>query len=418
MSHRRVTVGMVAAMPWPAAKASSIRVSNLVRALLDHDPELVIELFAYEGGPFEAHPRLVVHRVGGFDPDKRNYYRWRNKLSADVRLLRALLSARRRIAVFYAHTFEGLALALTCRALARARIPVVADLHGPFVPELVHYRMIPDRPWARAPFELLESRLLRGCAHVFASNQGLAEAIGARIGETRTSVLYDFVDLSLFDPARIDPARLAALEARYKPAGTRLIAYVGMFKDYQGVDRLVRAFAQIAPRYPELRLLLVGDGPCRADYERIAQESGVRERVLMPGLVPHADVVHWLRLADVLVSPRIDNAITRGGFVSQMPEYMAAGRPIVSTPVSGCAFLLRDGAGILVAPDDDAALAAGLERALTLGEAERAAMVARARANVERFTWRENIAPVAAKLRALAQDTAAAPTLVRPREAS
>lgn len=80
--------------------------------------------------------------------------------------------------------------------------------------------------------------------------------------------------------------------------------------------------------------------------------------------------------------------------------------------------MLRDGAGILVAPNDDAALAAGLERALTLGEAERAAMVARARANVERFTWRENIAPVAAKLRALAQDTAAAPTLVRPREAS
>jgi glycosyltransferase involved in cell wall biosynthesis len=395
---------MLAAMPWPAAKASSIRVANITHALLEEDPDLEILLFAYEGEPVAPRPRLELHRVGGFDADKRRYYGWRNKLGADLRLLRALWRERRRIDIVWAHTYEGLALALLLRLLRPGRLPICADLHGPFVPELVHYGMIPDRKPLRAALGLLESVMLGATDQVFASNEGLGAMIAERIGTERVHVLFDYVDLALFDPTRVDAARLAALEARYKPAGERLVTYVGMFKDYQGVDHLVRAFAELAPRRPELRLLLVGDGPCRGLYETIARERGIADRLLLPGLVPHADVVHWLRLADVLVSPRIDNAVTRGGFVSQMPEYMASGRPIVATPVSGCRFLLRDGAGILVEPNDDRALAAGLERALSLSEEERSAMVARARANVERFTWREGIVPAAARLRALVAD--------------
>ncbi len=394
---------MVAAMPWPAAKASSIRVGNIVKALLDHDPGLEILLFSYAGQPVEPGERLELHRIEGFDADKGRYYGWRNKLAADARLLGALLAQRRRIDLLWGHTYEGLGLALAFKALAWSRAPVCADLHGPFVPELVHYRMIPDLAPLRAGLGLAEAGMLRAAAHVFASSEGLATAIGERIGSERVSALFDYVDLALFDPGRVDPARVTALAARWRPAGERLLAYVGMFKDYQGVDHLVRAFALIADRHPGLRLLLVGDGPCRAQYEAIARERGIADRLLFPGLVPHAEVVDWLQLADVLVSPRIDNAVTRGGFVSQMPEYMASGRPIVATPVSGCRFLLRDGAGILVEPGDDAALAAGLERALALGPQARLQMVARARANVERFTWREGIGPAVAVLRRLVE---------------
>lgn len=403
MPGRRLRIAMVAAMPWPAAKASSIRVGNIVKALLEHDADLEILLFAYAGQPVEPAERLELYRIQGFHADKGRYYGWRNKLAADARLLAALCCQRRRIDLFWGHTYEGLALALACKALAWSRAPVCADLHGPFVPELVHYRMIPDWAPLRAGLGLVEAGMLRAAAHVFASSDGLATAIGERIGSERVSALFDHVDLALFDPGRVDPARVAALAARHRPGGERLVAYVGMFKDYQGVDHLVRAFALIADRHPELRLLLVGDGPCRAQYEAIARERGISDRLILPGLVPHAEVVDWLQLADVLVSPRIDNAVTRGGFVSQMPEYMAAGRPIVATPVSGCRFLLRDGAGILVEPGDDAALAEGLERALALAPEARLEMAARARANVERFTWREAIGPAVAVLRRLVE---------------
>ena len=95
-----------------------------------------------------------------------------------------------------------------------------------------------------------------------------------------------------------------------------------------------------------------------------------------------------------MVSPRIDNEITRAGFVSQLPEYMAAGKTIVATAVSGCSFLLRDGAGFLVAPNDVDALVGGIEAALEQDPAARQVMVQKARQNVAQFTWKEGIAAV------------------------
>ena len=191
--------------------------------------------------------------------------------------------------------------------------------------------------------------------------------------------MFDYVDMEHFDAGGLDHSRLDELRARHKSAGERLLAYAGMFKDYQGMDYLIRAFADLALRHPDLRLILIGDGPCRADYEQLIGQLGLRDKVHMPGLVPHSDVVNWLEIADVVVSPRIDNEITRAGFVSQLPEYMAAGKTIVATAVSGCSFLLRDGAGILVAPNDVDALVRGIETALAQDAAATQAMVQKAR---------------------------------------
>jgi len=287
------------------------------------------------------------------------------------------------------------------KALTFNRAPICVDVHGPIVPELVHYGLIPNwRPAARCA-TAAEALLLRFVGHVFASNEGLGRLLGERVGSHRVSVVFDYVDLERFDAGRADPERVKELRSRYTADGNRLITYLGMFKDYQGVDYLLRAFADIAARRPEARLLLVGDGPCRRQYEELIDATGLAGRVIMPGLVPHDDVINWLDISDVVVSPRVDNEITSAGFVSQMPEYMAAGKLIVSTWVSGCRSLLRDGAGIVVAPNDVEALKNGLERALTLSPAEAERYIAQARHNVGQFTWQQGIGEVYRVYRAL-----------------
>ena len=393
---------MVAAMPYPMAKASAIRVVNMVNALVNNYDDINVELFAYEGNePPPKHPRLVSHLVGGFNVAKAAYYALGNKLSADLRILRALIARRRAIQIIHCHTIEGLALALAFKALTMNRAPICADMHGPIVPELIHYGLIPNWRPATVSATAVEALLLRFVGHVFASNEGLGRMLGERVGGHRVSVVFDYVDLERFDANRADPARVNELRQHHKAEGTVLITYVGMFKDYQGVDFLLRAFASIAASRSDIRLLLVGDGPCRWQYEELIEANGLAERVVMPGLVPHDDVVNWLEISDIVVSPRVDNEITVAGFVSQMPEYMAAGKLIVSTWVSGCGRLLRDGAGIIVAPNDVEALRRGLERALALSPAEIDRCVAQARLNVGQFTWKQGIADVYRVYRAL-----------------
>ena len=396
MSAQQITVAMVAGMPYPMTKASSIRVGHLVDSLVSEYQDVRVQLFAYssgEGPPIE-HAHVEYHLAGGFVASGEKYYSWPNKLRADVSLIRKMIRQRGSIGVIHCHTIEGLGIALAFKAMTLSKAPICMDVHGPVVEELVHYKMIPSwKPVIRA-VGMLERGMLSFVRHAFVSNDGLGDLLRNRAAVERLSVVYDFVDLAAFDPARIDDSRVAVLRAKYRTSGDRLIMYVGMFKDYQGVDYLIRAFAATLQAHPEIRLILVGDGPCRAAYAKLIHELGVTDHVCMPGLVPHSDVINWLEIADIVVSPRIDNEITKAGFVSQMPEYMALGKVIVATRVSGCSNLLRDGAGVLVEPNDDRALAAGLEQALALDPAAASQMASKARANVSRFTWKHGIAIV------------------------
>jgi glycosyltransferase involved in cell wall biosynthesis len=77
-----------------------------------------------------------------------------------------------------------------------------------------------------------------------------------------------------------------------------------------------------------------------------------------------------------------------------MPEYMAVGKRIVATSVSGCPYLLRDGAGILVEPNDEGALVRGIEMALALPADAAGSMVRKARENAAQFTWKQGIGAV------------------------
>jgi glycosyltransferase involved in cell wall biosynthesis len=383
---------MVAAMPYLISKASSIRVGNIVRALVGQYDDVRVKVFAYQGTVEDpAHPHVESHLVAGFDAGTSRYYSWGNKLAADMKLVLQLLHHRRGFDLIHCHTIEGLGIALAFKIMALSRVPICIDVHGPIVEELVHYRMIPRWRLATAAVARLERVMLSTVKHAFASNVGLKDILAQRVGVERVSVVFDYVDLEHFRADQITPGRVEALRQHYKPRGEHLIAFLGMFKDYQGVGYLIRAFAELAPHYPNLRLLLIGDGPCRAEYEQIVRTAGIGERVIMPGLVPHRDVVNWLQISDVVASPRIDNEITRAGFVSQMPEYMAAGRLIVATAVSGCNYLLRDGAGIVVDANDTGALRAGLEKALSLRPEEKAAYIANARRNVAQFTWQNGI---------------------------
>ena len=396
MNSRPFTVAMVAGMPYPMTKASCIRVGHLVHNLATEYDDIRVKLFAYRGAgePPEQHPRIEYHLVAGFEAGGAKYYAWSNKLRVDARLIRQMVGQRRSIDVIHCHTIEGLGIALAFKALTFSRAPICMDVHGPVVPELVHYRMIPNWRPVVAAVETLERLMLSFVCHAFVSNEGLHRLLNERVLRDRVSVVFDYVDPAVFDPARIDRERVAALRAQYKSGGEQLLTYVGMFKDYQGVDYLIRAFAELALRHSALRLMLIGDGPCRGDYERLIGQLGLGDRVLLPGLVPHRDVLNWLDIADIVISPRIDNEITQAGFVSQLPEYMAVGKVIVATSVSGCPYLLRDGAGILVEPNDERALVRGIETALALPADATEVMVRKARENAAQFTWKQGIGAV------------------------
>jgi glycosyltransferase involved in cell wall biosynthesis len=161
-------------------------------------------------------------------------------------------------------------------------------------------------------------------------------------------------------------------------AGERFVLVVGRMvgrERYKGHDELLAALARLARSGSPARLVVAGDGGDRARLERLAAELGVAGRTLFAGAVSPATLTALYRRAALFAMPsRLE------GFGLVFVEAMAAGAPCVALAGTAPAEIVVDGeTGLLVPPDDVAALARALdalladpERARALGAAGRA----------------------------------------------
>jgi glycosyltransferase involved in cell wall biosynthesis len=156
-------------------------------------------------------------------------------------------------------------------------------------------------------------------------------------------------------PPEAFAAHAPALERREGLLRVGMIARMNHVYKNQG--SFLRAAARVAPRFSDVEFVLVGDGPLRADLERQASELGLQSRVRFLG--DRRDIPAILASIDVSVVPSASESLS-----NVFLESMAAGVPVVSTRVGGNSELGGDARALLVSPNDDEALAKGLERVL------------------------------------------------------
>jgi glycosyltransferase involved in cell wall biosynthesis len=239
-------------------------------------------------------------------------------------------------------------------AAEMAGLPYSYTMHGPgefFEP--MRWRI--DIKIARAAFVAAISHFARGQGMIFAD-----QAHWDRIKIVHCGV---------------DPALYPAPEG---PPGQRLL-FVGRLAAIKGVVLLLEAVAALAPRFPELRLVLVGDGPEAAALKARASDLGIAERVRFTGYLGPEGVAEELARADLFVLPSFAE-----GVPVVLMEAMAAARPVIAPHVAGVPELVEDGvSGFLAAPGDLQGLIGQIETVLSdpeaahaMGRAGRAKVVA------------------------------------------
>jgi len=214
-------------------------------------------------------------------------------------------------------------------------------------------------------------------AHIVTTGEALREQLHRDNGyalDSMTSVPTG-IDLARFRPMDAHAAR-AALGLADRPT----IGIVATLRNWKGHTFLLDAFASLIARHPDWQLVIVGDGPQRANIERHVAELGLAEAVRVAG--QQEDVPTWLGAMDVFALPSYGDE----GVPQAIMQAMACARPVVSTGIGATAEAVVDGeTGTLVAPKNAEALADAIERLMTdaaLRERYGAAGLARAR---ERF---------------------------------
>jgi phosphatidylinositol alpha-1,6-mannosyltransferase len=167
-------------------------------------------------------------------------------------------------------------------------------------------------------------------------------------------------------PPGVDPPGDDPLPPR--PNGRPTIVTVARLAErYKGFDVILRSLPLVAARVPEVRWVVVGDGPLRGELEATAVSLGVADRVLFVGAVSDAERTAWLDRSHVfaMVSRVPAGRGVGEGFGLVYLEAAARGLPVVAANVGGSADAVVDGqTGLLVDPADHVAVADALTQLL------------------------------------------------------
>lgn len=214
-------------------------------------------------------------------------------------------------------------------------------------------------------------------AHGVVTNSRYTAGLIAGFGvpRERIRIVEPAVDLRDFRPQ--PPS--AALRSRYALGEGPLLLTVCRLVRRKGVDLVIEALARLAPAHPELRYLVVGDGPERSGLEALAQRRGLGRRVIFAGRVPDAELPAHYHLATVFVMPSryLDAEASVEGLGLVYLEAMASGVPVVAGRSGGVPDIVHDGEnGLLVDPGSMEDLVNALDG--LLNDPERAARLAAA----------------------------------------
>ena len=266
--------------------------------------------------------------------------------------------------------------------------PLLVELNAPQAVEQSTYRATAfgelaaqAERWtlARADAVLVVSALLRD--HV----------MSLAVEPERVHVVPNGVNSALFRPTPRD----GAARARWGLGDGPVLGFVGGMRPWHGVQVLPTLLERLVRSYPDLRLVVAGDGPLRGDLERDFRQRGLASSAILLGALAHEEVAELIPQFDVALAPYPEPEHAFYFSPLKVFEYMACGVPVVAAGLGQIAEVVRDGeTGLLCPPGDLDALTVACDRLLADPNLRQRLGQAAAEEIRGSYTWDHNAARV------------------------
>ena len=286
-----------------------------------------------------------------------------HKIGFDFLLFWTVLATalRQRPDVIHGHMHEGALIGLLVGWLLR--IPMIFDFQGSLTSEMMDHRFLRRESAFYRPLRWLEVRIDRLSPIILTSSHNAGRLLLTEFGcrPERVRTVTDCVDDKHFYPVD-EGERAGLLERRGSlgiPPDRKIVVYLGLLADYQGIDVLLHAVVQLLRQRDDVHFLIMGF-PHVEHYQQMAHDLGVAAHTTFTGKIPYHQARDFLALGDVAVAPKL--SATEGS--GKILNYMAMGLPTIAfdTPVSR--EYLGD-EGIYAVPGDPLSLAQALSYGLS-----------------------------------------------------
>lgn len=372
-----MNITIVSTGQYPDSHAAAIRHSTLCKGLaeLGHN----VTFFVLTAQNWD-HPTLQYQ---GVQYESLNPYTGNNKFLRRFHEIRAVFKAKKRIQQQAAQKKIDALVVFTIEIL-----PVKVMLKTAHALNIKVFHERTELPYAlgrnskkqQQMLQYYQEKLLPRFDGIFLISNKLMQYMSQF--NRATKKLVTVVDLSFFTTDKASPYPFP------------YIGYCGTISgNKDGVPILIEAFATITNKYPETKLVLVGNNsnkPAIKETLDAIEKYGLTNKVIFTGLVDRDMMPVILCNAEILVVSKPDNEQNSGNFPIKIGEYLATGVPVVVTSVGEIPLFIKDGeSGFLAEPGSAASFAAKMDEALNSKERAVAAGAKGKRIAAENFDYRK-----------------------------
>lgn len=283
-----------------------------------------------------------------------------------------------RYDAIHSHEEGGLMAVVLARMYG---IPHVYDMHSSLPDQLGTFRFTNSRV-IRGAFDWVEETMLKNSDEVIAICPSLVDKARSIEPKTPVTLIENVAESHEVDGVPDEAVR--QLRGELGLGDEKIVLYLGTFEVYQGLGMLLEAAVRLFAERDDAILLLVGGREEQVEEVKArAAELGIAERCRFTGRVAHERVPSFLKLADVLVSPRSigDNTPLK------IYSYLRSGRPIVATDLYTHTQVLNDEVAVLV-DAEPAEFAKGIARVLDDSDLGKRLAAAAYRLSEEEYSYR------------------------------
>ncbi len=316
----------------PLIGGSELAIHHIANHLPGYEFDLVTGHYDRTARLMETVGRVRVFRAGG---------RWARIPLVLPKLLLPIAIATTALRLMRSHRYIAVHAYQASQAAGAAWLIKLFRPHIPLIVTIQEGKNLEQQSWV---VRLVRSVILRRADVITAISEYLA-AYARRYSASSVRIIPNGV--TIHDVPHV-----------HNPDPT--ILTVSRLVPKNNIAGVIRAFAIIRHSITNARLAVVGDGPLRPGLEALASDLGVRSAIDFMGSIPHEQLPVIYAAADVFVRPSLSE-----GLGSVFLEAMAAGLPVVASPVGGTPDIVREGeTGLLCDPDDPADIARAVVRLL------------------------------------------------------
>ena len=201
-------------------------------------------------------------------------------------------------------------------------VRVILDIHD-IVPEFYASKFrVSERSMAFLLLRIVEKLSCAYASHVIISNHLWYKTLtGRSVGTEKCTAIINYPDLEIFSPRLLQSCSHSDF----------LMYYPGTLNWHQGVDLAVAAMSLLREKAPNLRLLIMGDGPDREKLQAMVKQQGLADRVTLAGMHPLEEVAETMATVDLGVIPKRKNSFGNEAFSTKIMEFMAMGVPVLAS---------------------------------------------------------------------------------------